>query len=150
MDSEIWPNLILNAKKLSIPLALINARLTPKSFNKWMIFPNEAKKIFRNFDLFICSNLRTKNYLEKLKLNNIFFKGNIKFINQIDKKKLKNINEKFYQIKNFGLQQVFIKEEDVFCLKTHLEIKKIKKYCYNNCSKTYRKIRKNKKFIRKN
>ena len=66
VDSEIWPNLILNAKKLNIPLALINARLTPKSFDKWMIFPNEAKKIFRNFDLFICSNLRTKNYLEKL------------------------------------------------------------------------------------
>ena len=32
VDSEIWPNLILTAKKNKIPLALINARLTKKNF----------------------------------------------------------------------------------------------------------------------
>ena len=124
VDSEIWPNLILNAKKLNIPLALINARLTPKSFDKWMIFPNEAKKIFRNFDLFICSNLRTKNYLEKLQLNNIFFKGNIKLINQIDKEEIADINESFCKNNKFWFAASIHQEEDVFCLKTHLEIKK--------------------------
>ena len=55
VDSEIWPNLILNAKKHKSPIALINARLTSKSFNRWMIFPKVAKKIFGIFDLFICS-----------------------------------------------------------------------------------------------
>ena len=28
VDSEIWPNLILNAKKNGVPLALLNARIT--------------------------------------------------------------------------------------------------------------------------
>ena len=33
VDSEIWPNLILKAKKNKIPIALINARFTSKSLN---------------------------------------------------------------------------------------------------------------------
>ena len=51
VDSEIWPNLILNAKKRKIPIALINARLTAKTFNRWIIFPKTAKKIFNSFEL---------------------------------------------------------------------------------------------------
>ena len=47
VDSEIWPNLILKAGELKIPIALINGRITSKSFNKWMMFPSVAKKIFR-------------------------------------------------------------------------------------------------------
>ena len=30
VDSEIWPNLIINSKKMLIPIALINARITKK------------------------------------------------------------------------------------------------------------------------
>ena len=44
VDSEVWPNLILKAKKYKIPIAIINARLTSKSFQRWMIFPKIAKK----------------------------------------------------------------------------------------------------------
>ena len=61
VDSEIWPNLILTAKKNKIPLALINARLTKKTFSRWMRFPNTAKKIFNIFDLCLASNNETKN-----------------------------------------------------------------------------------------
>ena len=55
VDSEIWPNLICKASKKKIPLALINARLTAKTFKRWMLFPKTAKKIFGLFDL--CLNL---------------------------------------------------------------------------------------------
>ena len=34
VDSEIWPNLILQANKKKIPLAIINARITKKSFKR--------------------------------------------------------------------------------------------------------------------
>ena len=44
VDSEIWPNLIIESKKLQIPLTLINARLTKKTFKRWMMFPSAAKK----------------------------------------------------------------------------------------------------------
>ena len=63
VDSEIWPNLILSAKKNKIPLAIINARITTKTFKKWMLIPETAEKIFKSFDLCLTSNLETKKYL---------------------------------------------------------------------------------------
>ena len=44
VDSEIWPNLIINVKSFQIPLAIINARITSKSFKRWMIFQKYLKK----------------------------------------------------------------------------------------------------------
>lgn len=124
VDSEIWPNLILSANKYKIPIALINARLTSKSFKRWMMFPNVAKKIFGMFDLFICSNSETKNNLEKLNLKNIYYKGNIKLFNDIDGSKIKDLNERFLSNKRFWLAASTHKEEDIFCLKTHQNLKK--------------------------
>tara|TARA_X000000950_G_C13844398_1_gene631651 strand:- start:343 stop:1626 length:1284 start_codon:yes stop_codon:yes gene_type:complete len=124
VDSEIWPNLILKSKKYKIPIAVINARLTSRSFNRWMMFPKLAKKIFGIFNLCICSNSETKNYLEKLNVKNVHFNGNIKLINDFDEKKIRNINEHILLKKRFWLAASTHKEEDIFCLKTHLSLKK--------------------------
>ena len=123
VDSEIWPNLILKAKKYNIPIALLNARLTSKSFKRWMVFPKVAKKIFGMIDLFICSNIETKNYLEKLKLKNIYFKGNIKLADQINENEIVNYNQSSLINKRFWFAASTHSEEDIFCLKTHLKLK---------------------------
>lgn len=124
VDSEIWPNLIFKAKKNNIPLALINARITSKTFKRWIKFKDTAKRIFSLFDLCLTSNLETKNYLTKLSAKNIYFNGNIKLINQNNEDKIENINEKSLIKKRFWLAASTHKGEDVFCLKTHLQIKK--------------------------
>jgi 3-deoxy-D-manno-octulosonic-acid transferase len=124
VDSEIWPNLIFKAKKNKIPLALINARITSKTFKRWIKFKDTAKRIFSLFDLCLTSNLETKNYLQKLNAKNIFFNGNIKLINQGNENKIENINKKSLLKKRFWLAASTHKGEDVFCLKTHLQIKK--------------------------
>ena len=124
VDSEIWPNLILSSKKYKIPIAIINARLTSKTFSKWMFFSRYAKKIFGIFDLCICSNIETKNYLEKLCVKNIHFKGNIKLIDEINEKEIININENFLMKKKIWFAASTHKDEDVFCMKTHLKLKK--------------------------
>ena len=123
VDSEIWPNLILSSKKYKIPIAIINARLTSKTFSKWMFFSRYAKKIFGIFDLCICSNIETKNYLEKLCVKNIHFKGNIKLIDEINEKEIININENFLMKKKIWFAASTHKDEDVFCMKTHLKLK---------------------------
>ena len=102
---------------------MINARLTQRSRKKWLLFPNTAKKIFRIFSLFICSNIETRDYLKKLSLKNIFFKGNIKLIGQIKKEKITNKNKKFLMNKRFWFAASIHREEDIFCLKTHLKLK---------------------------
>ena len=89
MDSEIWPNLIINAKKNKVPLAVINARITRKSSKRWLRLPNTAEKIFKNIDLCLSSNKETQEFL--LKFNkNVFLTGNIKLIS----KNFSNENEK--------------------------------------------------------
>ena len=123
VDSEIWPNLIFKAKKCNVPIALINARLTLKTFNKWLLFPNVAKRIFKIFDLCLCSNIETKNFLERLNIQNVYFKGNIKFIKKIDKTKISNLNENILLKKRFWFAASTHKEEDLFCLRTHLKLK---------------------------
>ncbi len=123
VDSEIWPNLILKAKDHKIPIALINARFTSKSFKRWMLFPKIAKKIFGIMKLFICSNIETKNYLEELNLKNIYFKGNIKLSDDINEKNIKNFNKNILLKRRFWFAASTHKEEDLFCLKTHLKLK---------------------------
>tara|TARA_B100001057_G_scaffold491225_1_gene581022 strand:+ start:2632 stop:3906 length:1275 start_codon:yes stop_codon:yes gene_type:complete len=123
VDSEIWPNLILKAKEHKIPIALINARLTSRSFKKWMMFPKIAKKIFGILNLYLCSNNETKIYLERLKLENIYFKGNIKLIEYIDENEIENINKNILLKKKFWFAASTHKGEDSFCLQTHLKLK---------------------------
>ena len=123
VDSEIWPNLILNASKYKIPLAIINARLTSKSFNKWIKFSRSAKKIFSLFDLCLASNFETKKNLEKLGAKNIYFNGNIKLINKLDENKIKNLSEKILLKNRFWIAASTHKGEDILCLKTHLKLK---------------------------
>jgi 3-deoxy-D-manno-octulosonic-acid transferase len=79
IDSEIWPNMIVNIKHKCIPLVLLNARITRKSFSRWFKFINFSKKIFKNFDICFSSNLKSKKYLKLLGAKNIKTIGNLKF-----------------------------------------------------------------------
>ena len=88
-----------------------------------MLFPKVAKKIFGIFNLSLCSNLETKNYFEKLNFKNIFFYGNIKLANNIDEEKIVSFNKNFLLNRRFWFAASTHKEEDIFCLKTHLRLK---------------------------
>ena len=123
VDSEIWPNLILSAKKKKIPLILINARITSKSFKKWMLFPNTAKSIFSLFDLCLTSNNQTKDHLQKLKGNNIHYTGNIKFIKRTSGKLKNTKDQKLLGDINFWVAVSTHRNEEEFCLDTHLILK---------------------------
>jgi len=124
VDSEIWPNLIISSKKLKIPIALINARLSRKSFHRWMRFPKIANKIFNSFDLCLSSNLETKKFLEKLNSKNIFFHGNIKLINKINPRNIENLNKDILLKKRFWIAASTHENEEILCLKAHANLKK--------------------------
>ena len=79
IDSEIWPNMIINIKKKSVPLILLNARITKKSFLRWTKVIYIAKNLFKNFDICLSSNLKSIRYLKTLGAKKIKFIGNLKF-----------------------------------------------------------------------
>ena len=127
IDSEIWPNLILQTSEKKIPLLLLNARITKKSFNRWKLLINFAKKIFINFDLCIASNQESENYLKILGAKNIKNVGNLKFSNiknnsnnQLDQKILKKIeNRKIWCAASTH------PSEEMICAKSHKKVKEI-------------------------
>ena len=43
IDSEIWPGMFKNLNDTKIPLILLNARITRKTFKRWMKVKNFAK-----------------------------------------------------------------------------------------------------------
>jgi len=126
VDSEIWPNLILQIKKKNIPLILINGRITKKTFNRWNVLKNFSKKIFEKFDLCLVANNETEKYLNILGAKNIKNHGNLKFTNtKLDYEKNLNLTllNKIKHRKIWCAASTHSTEE-IFCAKTHLELKK--------------------------
>jgi 3-deoxy-D-manno-octulosonic-acid transferase len=55
-ESEIWPNLILESAARDIPLALVNARMTKRSFRRWRRNPRFANPLFSRFSIVLAQN----------------------------------------------------------------------------------------------
>ncbi len=125
VDSEIWPNLIIEINKRKIPVTLINGRITRKTFNRWMLISKFAKKIFNKFDLCLASSKESEDHLKKLNVKNLKFIGNIKFSGKIEKNDLIDKNLEILKKKNFWCAASTHKGEEIFCLKTHLNLKKV-------------------------
>ena len=125
IDSEIWPNLISQISKKKIPLLLINARITKKSFDRWKLIIGFAKKIFEKFDLCIASNKESESFLKILGAKNIKNYGNLKF-SKI-KTELNNKLDSDFLIK-IENRKIWCgasthPTEEILCAKSHLKIK---------------------------
>ncbi len=125
IDSEIWPNLISQISKKKIPLLLINARITKKTFDRWKLIIGFAKKIFEKFDLCIASNKESESFLKILGAKNIKNYGNLKF-SKI-KTDLNNKLDSDFLIK-IENRKIWCgasthPTEEILCAKSHLKIK---------------------------
>ncbi len=123
IDSEIWPNFILEIKKKNIPLILLNARITRKSFLRWNLIPKVAEKVFQSFKLCLPASNESKKYLERFKVKNIKYFGNLKLASESKINILNNKNKEILNTSKFWCAVSTHEDEDIFCLKTHLKIK---------------------------
>ncbi len=128
VDSEIWPNFLFKIKEKKIPLLLINARLTKKSFNRWNVILNFAKKVFSNFDLCITANEESKDNLSKLNVKNLKYIGNLKYSVQSIYEELGDSNKKVLNNYKTWCAASTHSGEELIVIRTHLRIKKN----YNN------------------
>ena len=79
METEVWPSLILSARQKSLPVILINARLSERSAHRISRFSNFAQLIYQSFTKILAqTNLDAKRYVS-LGLNNVMVTGNLKF-----------------------------------------------------------------------
>ena len=126
IDSEIWPNMLLNTCKKKIPTILLNARITKKSFKRWLYLKSFAQKIFQCFDVTYPQNKETARYLKILKVKKIKFIGNIKFSeNEYHTKKGVNFKiKKFLKNKNYWCAASTHNNEEIISGNVHLRLKK--------------------------
>tara|TARA_B100000902_G_scaffold316399_1_gene307717 strand:- start:1496 stop:2746 length:1251 start_codon:yes stop_codon:yes gene_type:complete len=126
IESEIWPCMFKKLKNQNIPLILLNARLTKKTFHRWMKIQNFSNTIFKKIKIAYPQNLETNSFLKKLKINKIKLLGNLKFTENNENKKY---NKKNKLTLKFKRRKVWIAssthaDEEIFCAKTHIELKK--------------------------
>jgi 3-deoxy-D-manno-octulosonic-acid transferase len=125
IDSEIWPNMLLNLKNKNIPIILLNGRITKKTFMKWSIFSNFANTLFANFNLCLSSNNESKNYLEKLGAKKIKYIGNLKYTHSEQKvDKLKKTITNFIKLKKTWCASSTHFDEEKLCGLIHKKLKK--------------------------
>ena len=125
IDSEIWPNVLNNLEKRNIPTILLNARITKKTFNRWMMFSSFAGSIFGKFNICLSSSKETKQYLKKLGAKNIKYFGNLKFSQS--ENQIMNLNNNLEKLitsrKSWCASSTHFNEEKV-CGIAHLKLKK--------------------------
>ena len=126
VESEIWPSIFNTLNKKNIPLLLLNARITKKTFKKWSYIKKFSNSVFKNISIAYPQNNETFNYLKKLNISKIKKIGNLKFINnsedkfiKIDKILLRNLkNRKFWCASSTH------PGEEIICAKVHINLKK--------------------------
>jgi 3-deoxy-D-manno-octulosonic-acid transferase len=126
IESEIWPCMFNCISNKNIPLILLNARLTKKTFNRWMKIKNFSKSIFNKITIAYPQNLETKYLLKKIDATKINHIGNLKFAENYEEKGNK-INDSLklqLKTKKIWVATSTHADEEIFCAKTHIELKK--------------------------
>ena len=97
VETELWPNLIKEAKKRKCWVALINGRISGKSFSKYLLLKSLFSETLSNVDLFCMQSGEDMERIKKLGadpdrikvLKNLKFDRMITQISEIDKNALK-------------------------------------------------------------
>jgi len=77
-ESEIWPNTIMALGKRHIPQILVNARMSDRSFRRWMSFPSIASTLFENLALVISQSELDSSRFQELGALPVLVSGNLK------------------------------------------------------------------------
>jgi 3-deoxy-D-manno-octulosonic-acid transferase len=78
VESEIWPNLVLETKALDIPLLLINGRMSLSSYKRWRRRPGLSRPLFSAFDLVLAQNDSLAERFAQLGVPRTLDVGNLK------------------------------------------------------------------------
>jgi 3-deoxy-D-manno-octulosonic-acid transferase len=79
VESELWPNLITICHQRKIPMALLNARLSDRSFCRWKCFHRTASTILNRFNECLAQSTETAERLRILGAKNVTIMANLKF-----------------------------------------------------------------------
>ncbi len=78
VESELWPNLILEAHSAGVKLALVNARMSASSLRRWRSWRKAGSRVMRAFAFASGADQRTADSIAMLRGENARTIGNLK------------------------------------------------------------------------
>jgi 3-deoxy-D-manno-octulosonic-acid transferase len=78
VESDLWPNLIVTTAGRKIPLILVNARLSERSFKRWRQVPGTIAALLRCFDLCLAHSAAHAARYRELGAPRVVTTGNLK------------------------------------------------------------------------
>jgi 3-deoxy-D-manno-octulosonic-acid transferase len=126
VESEIWPNLICEARAIGAKVFLVNARMSEKSAKRWSIAHALGFKIFDNFDAIFAQSEEDQNRLSALTKNEILFYGNLKSQARdlnFDSSELEKLKSQI-GARKFWLAASTHKGEEELVIQAHYELQK--------------------------
>ena len=88
IESDLWPNTIVKLRERGITSVFLNARISPKSFNKWKYFSSYYKFITKTFFAIYAQSQNDLTRIKSLTNNEVGYLGNLKLTKKF--KKLSN------------------------------------------------------------
>lgn len=78
-ESELWPNIIGAMKRRGAPVAVVNARISPRSFKRWRRAPRAAQALLQEIDVCVAQSQADAARLIHLGAPRVQVAGNLKF-----------------------------------------------------------------------
>ena len=82
IESDLWPNTIVRLRERGLTSIFLNARISPKSFNKWKYFSSYYKFITRTFFAIYAQSQNDLTRIKSLTNNEVEYLGNLKLTNK--------------------------------------------------------------------
>ena len=99
IESDLWPVTLKTLKEKSIKSILLNLRISPKSFEKWLLFKNLYTDMLSGFNEIFVQSLQDQKRIKKLTNLKIKYIGNLK-LSESEKNTNSNTKIKKYLKKN--------------------------------------------------
>ena len=78
IESEFWPNLLHEARARTPMMAIVNGRVSPKSYDRWKKRPKAIEYLLSFFDLIIAQDRDNAERLRDLSQRDVMLFGNLK------------------------------------------------------------------------
>jgi len=78
VESELWPNLVLATHRRNIPAALVNARLSARSFARWRGVPSLVHPMLSRFALCLAQDATQAEWFRQLGAKHVACAGDLK------------------------------------------------------------------------
>ena len=79
IESELWPNLIVQTHARGIPMALVNARISKRSQQRWARVPSILRHLISFFEIVLCQSADDAKAFQEFGINDAESLGNLKF-----------------------------------------------------------------------